>query len=186
MSRATVLASAFLLFWGPLPYHAPSPAQGQADDAQVIFNNMKYLEPLVGNWNAVMRFHGRDGSTREETATFRISWALDNTYLKQEITRPRQSILVFITYNPVRAKYDSTYFYSRWALRVTETGEYDDKSKEFRTTAFIPLEDGTRDENVRTITKLAKTGEIEYLHYSRYNNESTEVMDLDIKMTPMH
>ncbi len=186
MSRATVLASALLLFLEASAYCLPLSTQGQADDAQAIFKNMAYLKPLVGDWKAVMRFHSRDGRIREEIATFKISWALDNTYLKQEIARPQQSILVFITYNPVSAKYDSTYFYSRWALRVTETGEYDDKSKEFRTTAFIPLEDGTHDENVRTITKLGKPGEIEYLHYSRYNNESSEVMDLDIRMTPIH
>jgi hypothetical protein len=74
-------------------------------------------------------------------------------------------------------------FYSGWALRVTETGEYDDKSKEFRTVAFIPLEGGIHDENVRTITRFAETRHIQYLHYSRYNGESNEHNDLTIKLT---
>jgi uncharacterized protein DUF1579 len=154
---------------------------------------MEYLKPLIGNWHAVVRFHERGGSITEEEGSYRISPVLDGTYLEQEVEfhakdnpGKHHSFLIFITYNPVTREYDSTYLYSRWALRVTESGEYDEKAKEYRTTAFIPLEDGTRDENVRTITKLGTANRIEYIHYSRYSNESAERLNLDVVMTPAH
>lgn len=169
----------------------PLLAQGRADDADTIFRNMEYLKPLIGNWNASVRFHERDGSITEEEGSYRISSVLDGTYLEQEVefhakNNPgkHHSFLIFITYNPVTKRYDSTYLYSRWALRVTESGEYDEKTKEYRTTAFIPLEDGARDENVRTVTKLGTGNRIEYVHYSRYSNESAERLNLDVVMTP--
>jgi hypothetical protein len=164
--------------------------QDRSSDAQIILRNMVYLKPLIGTWNAVVRFHERDGSITEEEGTYRISSVLENTYLQQEVefrakNNPgrHHSFLIFITYNPVTKKYDSTYLYGGSALRVTETGEYDDKTKEYRTTAFIPREDGSHDENVRTITKLRNDNQIGYSHYSRYNNESAERLDLDILMT---
>jgi|SRR5580704_16934651 hypothetical protein len=167
-------------------------AQDRADDANTIFRNMEYLKPLIGNWNAVVRFHERDGSITEEEGSYRISSVLDGTYLEQEVEfhakdnpGKHHSFLIFITYNPVTRKYDSTYLYSRWALRVSEAGEYDERTKEYRTTAFIPLEDGTRDESVRTITKLGRGKRIEYEHYSRYSNESAERLNLDVVMTPV-
>jgi hypothetical protein len=184
--RLLLFALAALLFRAPLV------ADSRAGDTQSILRNMDYLKPLIGTWNAVVRFHDRDGSITEEAGTYRISSVLDGAYLQQEVEfrandnpSRHHSFLVFITYNPVTKKYDSTYLYSRSALRVTETGEYDEKTKEYRTTALVPLEDGTRDENVRTITKLGSDNKIEYLHYSRYNNERAERLDLDVSMTPM-
>jgi hypothetical protein len=171
----------------------PLLAQGRADDSDAIFRNMEYLKPLIGNWNAAVRFHERDGGIKEEEGSYRISSVLDGTYLEQKVEfhakdnpGKHHSFLIFITYNPVTKKYESTYFYSRWALRVREAGEYDERTKEYRTTAFIPLEDGTRDENVRTITKLGSSNRIEYEHYSRYSNERTERLNLDVVMTPAH
>jgi hypothetical protein len=182
--RLLLLALVALLCGGPLE------GQDRSSDAQIIFRNMVYLKPLIGTWNAVVRFHERDGSITEEEGTYRISSVLEGTYLQQEVEfRARNnpsrhhSFLIFITYNPATKKYDSTYLYSRWALKVTETGEYDDKAKEYRTTAFIPLEDGSHDENVRTITRLGTDNKIEYLHYSRYSNESAERLNLDVLMT---
>jgi len=191
MSTSAIRYRSLWLFLAAFLSAAPISAQGLADDAQAIFKNMENLKPLIGNWTAVVRFHDKDGSITEETGTYKISSALEGTYLEEQVEFHRKddltkhhSFLVFITYNPVTKKYDSTYLYSRWALRVTETGEFDEKTKEYRTTAFIPLEDGTRDENVRTITKLAKPNEIEYSHYSRYSNETSELLNLVVTMTP--
>jgi len=168
----------------------PIAAQGRADDAQAILSNMSYLKSLVGTWSAVAEFHQKDGSIAYDLGSYNISFVLEDTYLQWEVElhdkkdpSKHHSFLIFITYNPVTKKYDSTYFYSHWALRVTETGEYDDKSKEFRTTAFIPLEDGIHDENVRTITRLNDPNRIVYEHYSRYNNESAERMNVVITLT---
>jgi Protein of unknown function (DUF1579) len=165
-------------------------AQGRADDADAILSNMNYPKPLVGNWSAVAEFHEKDGGLGYDVGSYKISFVLEGTYLQWEVElhdkanpSKHHSFLIFITYNPVTKKYDSTYFYSRWALRVTETGEYDDKSKEFRTTVFIPLEDGVHDENVRTITRLNDRNKIVYEHYSRYSNESAERMNVVITLT---
>ena len=153
----------------------------------------KHGKPQTPDWQLDRRgsLPRQRRSITEETGTYKISSALEGTYLEEQVEFHRKddltkhhSFLVFITYNPVTKKYDSTYLYSRWALRVTETGEFDEKTKEYRTTAFIPLEDGTRDENVRTITKLAKPNEIEYSHYSRYSNETSELLNLVVTMTP--
>ena len=144
---------------------------------------MENLKPLIGTWNAVVRFHdkGRRAIT-EEAGTYKISSVLEGTYLEEQVEfhhkddpSKHHSFFVFVTYNPVSGKYDSTYIYSRWALRVTESGEYDQKSREYRTTAFIPLEDGKRDENVRTITKLGEND---------HNDESAEHLDLDVTLAP--
>lgn len=182
--RATpVLLIAFL-------WSLPAAPQRRADDAQAIFSNMSYLKPLVGAWRAVAEFHEKDGSLTYDLGSYKISIVLDGTYLQWEVElhdkddpSKHHSFLNFTTYNPVTNKYDSTYFYSHWALRVTEIGEYDDKSKEFRTTAYIPLEDGVHDENVRTITSLSDHNKIVYEHYSRYSNESAERMNVVIRLT---
>lgn len=165
-------------------------AQGRADDAKAILASMDNLRPLVGTWVAVAEFHQRDGTLGYDLGTYKVSYVLEGTYLQCEVElhdkvdpAKHHSFLIFITYNPVTAKYDSTYFYSRWALRVTETGEYDNKTKEYRTVAFIPLEDGAHDENVRTITELSDRNNIVYKHYSRYSNESSERMNVVIRLT---
>ena len=80
-------------------------------------------------------------------------------------------------------QYDSTYLYTRWAIRVTETGEYDAATRQFRTKAFIPKEDGVHDENVHTVTDLKDPNKIVYTHFSRYDNQSTERMDVEITLT---
>src|SRR5512141_213836 len=135
------------------------PAVGNdARDVRTISEHMSHLRPLIGTWAAIAEFRGRDGSRAYETGTYRISPVLDGTYLQWDVTLRRRddpskvhSFLIFVTFNPTTSRYDLTYLYSRWALRVTESGDYDPASKEFRTTAFIPKEDGVHDENVRTI-----------------------------------
>ena len=168
----------------------PLVAKAQADDAKAIAAHMDSVTPLIGTWNAVAEFHRRDGTTTEEVGTYKVSWVLERTYMQWEMTLSvrndpsrHHSMLLLVTYNPATKKYESTYFYSGWAMRVMETGEYDGKSREFRTVAFIPLEDGVHDENVRTITRFAETRHIQYLHYSRYNGESSERNDLTIFLT---
>lgn len=168
----------------------PVAAQGRANDVQAILSHMSDLKSLVGTWSAVAEFHEKDGSLAYDLGTYHISFVLEDTYLQSEVELHQKSdpskhhtFLVFITYNPVTKKYDSTYLYSHWALRVTETGDYDDKSKEYRTTAFIPAEDGVRNENVRTITRLNDRNKIVYEHYSRYNDERAERMDVVITLT---
>jgi uncharacterized protein DUF1579 len=168
----------------------PVAAHGRADDTQAIFSNMSQLKPLVGTWSAVAEFHEKDGTLSYDLGSYTIAYVLEGTYLQclvelhdKDDRSKHHSFLIFITYNPVTKKFDSTYFYSRWALRVTESGEFDDKSKEFRTTAFIPLEDGVHDENVRTISKLSDRNKVVYEHYSRYSNESAERMNVVITLT---
>jgi len=171
----------------------PIAAQGRANDAQAILSNMNHLKSLVGTWSAVAEFHSKDGNIAYDLGIYHISFVLENTYLQWEVElhdkndpSKHHSFLMFITYNPVTEKYDSTYFYSHSALRVTEAGEYDDNSKEYRTTTFIPLEDGVRDENVRTITRLNDGNKIVYEHYSRHSDERAERMDVMITLTQQH
>ena len=165
------------------------PLTGDEAEYAKIRTALRQLAPLVGSWDTVWSFYDKDGVTRE-VGTTRVSYVLDETYLELVVDRHNpanptrnKKMITFITYNPLTSKYDSTYFYSRWALRVTETGEYDDEDQEFRTRAFIPLEDGKRDENVRTITSFKDPNRLVHNHYSRYSDEQTERRDLEIVMT---
>jgi hypothetical protein len=162
-----------------------------ADEIQYpkIRAGMSKVAPLIGKWRAAANFYDSEGVT-EEVGTYSISSVLDDTYLQWEVElhnkenpKRRHSFIIFVTFNPMSNQYDSTYFYSRWALRVTETGEYDDAAKEFRTRAFIPLEDGVHDENVRTITSLKDPNKVVYKHYSRYSHEKAERLNLEITLT---
>lgn len=162
---------------------------GAVDNGQTIIDNMAKLGSMVGTWKGVATFHEKDGTTGYDLGDYNIHYVLEGTYLEQEVTlrdkddpTRHHSFLVFITYNPETKKYDSTYFYSRWAIRVSESGEFDEATKEFRTTAFIPREDGTRDENVHTVTKLGKAGELIYQHYSRYSDEQAERMNMEVSL----
>lgn len=163
-----------------------------ADDVEYarIREGMKKLAPLIGQWRAAVTFHDEDGITREE-GTYKVSSVLDDTYLELEVERHRpehperrQRMLTFITFNPKSNEYETTYFYSRWATRVTETGLFDDAAREFRTKAFIPLEDGVNDETVRTITTFKDPTRVVHRHYSRRSpKETCEHMDLEIVLT---
>ncbi|HEY6931267.1 MAG TPA: DUF1579 family protein [Thermoanaerobaculia bacterium] len=163
-----------------------------ADDAEYarIREGMKKLAPLMGQWRAAVTFHDEDGITREE-GTYEVSSVLDDTYLEIEVERHRpehpsrrQRMLTFITFNPKSNEYETTDFYSRWATRVTETGLFDDAAREFRTKAFIPLEDGVNDEAVRAITTFKDPNRIVHRHYSRRSpKETCEHMDLEIVLT---
>ncbi len=69
-------------------------------------------------------------------------------------------------------------------VKVTETGEYDEATRDFRTRGFIPLEDGVNDETVRSITSLKDPNKIIYTHYSmRSPAETCQRMDLEMVLT---
>jgi hypothetical protein len=166
-------------------------AMAETPAVQSIFDHMAKLQPLVGAWKADIDFHERDGSIVREAADYAIKPVLDGTYLEWNVTvhlvaDPRRvhSYMIMTTYNPDTGKYDQTYFYSRWAIRVTETGEFDDVAREFRTTAFIPREDGTHDESVHTVLRFEANRTIDYWHYSRYDNEKVEMMNLHAALSP--
>jgi hypothetical protein len=165
-------------------------ADDPAGDYAKIREAMKKLSPLVGKWRAVALFPQSDGSVTENDGTYDIGWVLEDTYLEYRVELHRKGdpsrhhgFIMYVTYNPRTQQYDSTYFYTRWAIRVTETGEYDAVTREFRTKAFIPLEDGVHDENVHTVTHLNDPNKIVYTHYSRYSNQATERMDVEITLT---
>ena len=159
---------------------------GSISDYARIRAGMNKLSPLLGKWRADAVF--ADG--HENVGTYDVHWALDDTYLEMEVDFHRKNdasqhhgFVIYLTYNPATRHYESTYFYTRWAMRVTESGEFDDVADEFRTTAFIPLEDGKRDEHVRTITELKNPNRIIYDHYSRYSDQAAERMDVRITLT---
>jgi hypothetical protein len=151
---------------------------------------MTKLAPLVGKWNAVVTFYEQDGVTHE-VGTYLVSGVLDNTYLQFQTERhiedhPERSskVIYYVTFNPRSNQYDATYFYNRSALRVTETGEFDDQTQEFRTTGYIPLEDGVNNETVRTVTSLRDLNRIVHRHYSmRSPKETRQRMDVAIVLT---
>jgi hypothetical protein len=170
---------------------APHGADAQVrEQAAVIRQKMLMLAPFVGTWSATTVFHRRDGSMPEygEVGTYEVGWTLDSTYLAWRITlhdkdasaqtAPRtRSMLIMMTYNPDSLRYESIYFYNGSSLRVFETGDYDGAGRALRTVAFIPLEDGMRDEHVRTITAIQSNGDVAYAHYSRYSDEAAERND---------
>jgi hypothetical protein len=140
---------------------------------QRIRQQMSKLAPLIGKWSVVATFHGMDGGVTEQVAMWSVSSVLDDTYLEFQTERhskntPERSAKVvwYITYNPRTNQYEITYFYNKSALRVTETGQYDDATREFRTRGYIPLEDGVNDETVRAIFSLKDQNKIVYTHYS--------------------
>jgi hypothetical protein len=144
---------------------------------------------MVGNWSTIWKFH-RDGEIIERVGTDSITVVLDRTYLEWKIERhPKdapersQTSLIFTTFDPRSNEYVMTHFYKGSSLRVTANGGYDEASHQLRAKAFIPLEDGVRDENVRTIIDLSDRNRIVYTHFSRFNNEASERMDLEIILT---
>lgn len=185
-TRSCLLLVLFALFCGQ---------SAHAVDAKVqaIFLNMAKLGSLVGKWKADIDFYDRDGKLIKETADYSVHPTLDGTYLEADVSvwrnddaSKRHGFKIMTTFNPDTGKYDQTYFYSRWAIRVTETGEFDDASQEYRTTAFIPLEDGKHDESVHTTTKFQPNGSVEYWHWSRYDNETTALMNFHAVLKKMH
>ena len=182
---ALTAALVVIMIASTLPAHADDPA----GDFARIHEGMSKLAPMVGKWRATALFHDGDKLT-ENDGTYDIGWALEDTYLECHVELHRKddpshhhSFVIYITYNPASQHYDSTYLYSRWARRVTETGEYDAAKQEFKTQAYIPLEDGVRNENVHTVTHLQDPNKIVYTHYSRYDNETAERMNVEITLT---
>jgi len=186
LERCCVIASLILiaLAWA-MPAHADDPA----GDFTKIREGMSKLAPMVGKWRAVALFHDGDKLT-ENDGTYDIEWVLENTYLECRVELHRKGdpshhhgFIMYVTYNPATQHYDSTYLYTRWARRVTETGEYDAAVREFRTKAFIPQEDGVHGENVHTVSDLRDPNKIVYTHYSRYDYQASEHMDVQITLT---
>ena len=178
-----------ILGWIVISLLTPAPAQNAAANYAKIREGMSKLAPLVGKWRAVALFHDGDQVT-ENDGTWEIAWVLDDTYLEYRVAMHRKGdpshhngFISYVTYNPRTQQYDVMYFYTRSALRVTETGVYDEKTKQFRTQAFIPLEDGTRDENERSINDLSNPNKIVHTHYSRYGNEAVERMQVQFTLT---
>jgi hypothetical protein len=150
---------------------------------------MSKLAPLAGKWRAVAMFHDGDKVT-ENDGTYDIGWTLEDTYLEFRVELHRKGdsphhhgFIMYVAHNPATHQYDSTYFYTRSAIRVTEIGEYEPSNRQFRTKAFIPLEDGVHDENVRTVTDLRDPNKIVYAHFSRYRHQATERMNVEITLT---
>jgi Protein of unknown function (DUF1579) len=165
-------------------------AQNPASDFTKIHEAMSKLAPFVGKWDAVAIFHNRDGTVVENDGIWEINWALEETYLEFHVAMHRKGdpthhngFVTFITYNPRTEQYDLTYFYTHSALRVSETGVWDEKTKHLLTKAFIPLEDGVRDENVRTIHDLSDPNKITHTHYNRYSNEAAERLQVVFTLT---
>jgi hypothetical protein len=162
-------------------------AQVRSDEIKA---NMVVLQPLIGTWRVAATFHARNGDIELDDGTFRIASVLDGSYLQVNATLYRHghpesahSFIQLITFNPGTKKYDVTYFYSRSALRVSEQGQFDATSRAFTTTAYILQEDGVRNENVRTAMQILNLHHLKYTHYSRYDNEAAETMDLEMVFT---
>jgi Protein of unknown function (DUF1579) len=165
-------------------------ARSQVNNAQAIHEHLTVLNRLVGDWHVLATFHDRDGGLSYDEGKYHIRSVLDGAYIEIESTlwskghpEKHHSFLEFITFDPTKAKFIFTYLYSRSSLQVTEEGEYDEAKQELRTSAFIPKEDGVRDENIHTVMRLADPHKIEYLHFSRYGNESAERMDVSFTLT---
>lgn len=89
---------------------------------------------------------------------------------------------MLITYNPDSSLYEVNYFYNGSNLKVFEKGAYFAGQGEFTTEAFIPFEDGARDERVRTVTRLDGY-KIHHTHYSQYSDEKVEWNDFTAELT---
>jgi hypothetical protein len=178
-----------VLVWMLVTPLALARADDPAGDYGKIREGMAKLAPLAGNWHAAALFHNGD-KVSEREGTYDVRWALEDTYLEFHVElhhkddpSKHNGFVIYVTYNPVTHQYDSTYFYTRWALRVTETGEFDSVAQEYRTKAFIPREGGVRDETVHTVTSLKDPNKIVYTHYSRYSDQAAERMNLEITLT---
>lgn len=150
---------------------------------------MRRLSPLEGAWRSVWRFYDKHGVT-ELPGTYTISFVLDGAYLEWRAEHRRKndphrnySWILMTTFNPDSNRYEQTYFFNTWPYRVTESGVFDSKRREFRTKAVIPREDGVHDEHVRSIVDLRDVNKIVYTHYSRYSYENRERLQLVVTLT---
>lgn len=151
---------------------------------------MSKLAPLTGTWDAIWRFYDKNGALTLARGVYTISFVLDGAYLEWKGEHERKgyvpktyAFIIFTTFNSDANRYEQIYFYNDWPQRVFETGAFDDRRQEFRTSAFIPREDGIHDEHVRTVLSLKGPSQMVYTHYSRYSNESRERTNLVITLT---
>jgi hypothetical protein len=168
-----------------------SRAAAQSDaDIQQIFAHMAKLKRMIGHWRATIDYHNRDGSVEKRGGDYDIRPVLEGTYLQSNVTiyrlndpAKRHGFITMTTYNPQTRKFDGTFFYTKWALRVTEAGTFDDGKQELAVDAFVPKEDGVHDETVHSLTRFNRNGTIEYWHWSRYDNEKTPLMNFHAILT---
>ena len=157
-----------------------------------IQQGMQKLLPMVGKWDVAVTFHEPDGRTIQETGRWTVTSILDDTYLEFQTERhlstdPRRHrlVLFFVTFNPKSNKYDITFFYNWSPLRVTETGNFDDATQQFRTRGYVPDEDGVNDETVAETFDLRDHKRIIYKHYSmRSPRESAQRLDEEMVVSP--
>src|SRR3954452_12492734 len=104
-----------------------SPARAQAaGDERKILDNMAKLKPMIGQWQAAIDYHNRDGSVELRGGDYDIRSVLEDTYLQVNANIHRlddpskhHGFITMTTYNPDTKKFDGTYFYTLWAIRVT-------------------------------------------------------------------
>jgi hypothetical protein len=186
IKRVTVLCFALLAYAAHL---APSRADDETE-RQKVREAMNKLAPLVGKWDAAVNFYDKDGLTQED-GTWSVSFVLDDRYLEIQSERHvkgdptrRQKVTYYVTFSTKTNRYHTTYFFNRWSEQVTEAGEYDAATREFRTRGYIPLEDGINDETVNSVTSLKDPNRIVHRHYTmRSPAETCQRMDLEIILT---
>lgn len=166
-------------------------AQDQ-DDYPSIREKMRLFSDLVGTWQGTISFQRPERLAKDENVVYKISWVLDSTYLRWDAVftdmkdpKRKNSHMMMMTFDPISNKYSVTYFYGRNSRIVREDGIYLEKTREFKTRGFIPLDDGVHDEYLRTITQLAESNRMKYYHYSRLDYQKDEHLDaiIDIKKT---
>jgi hypothetical protein len=135
-----------------LAFASPAWPQAAGDD-RMILGNMAKLKPMIGHWRAAIDYHNRDGSVELRGGDYDIHPVLQDTYLQLDADIYRlndhakhHGFMMMTTFNPDTKKFDGTYFYTLWAMRVTEAGVFDDAKQELAVDTFVPKEDGVHDE----------------------------------------
>jgi Protein of unknown function (DUF1579) len=174
---------------GTLAFASAAWPQAAGDDRKIL-DNMAKLKPMIGRWRAAIDYHNRDGSVELRGGDYDIRPVLRDTYLQLDADIYRlndrakhHGFIMMTTYNPDTKKFDGTYFYTLWAMRVTEAGVFDDARQELAVDTFVPKEDGVHDETVHAVWKFNRNGTIEYWHWSRYDNEKAPLMNLHALLT---
>src|SRR6185436_11775153 len=114
MKRITTL----IIFVLTLAQHANS-----QKSLQVLRQNISALAPLAGDWQVSAREIAPDGRATPLHGTYKISWALDSTYiriaasLEEDASHKKRGFECLITYNPDSSQYEFSYFYTRQAFR---------------------------------------------------------------------
>ena len=119
-----------------------------ATAAEPIAEHLAKLTPLIGSWNATATVYPRGGQPVSTAVDHTIESALGGTYLRWEAVSKGTalpSFVLMITYDSRAQAFRQTYFYAGTAFWLTETGQFDDATHEYRTTARIEGAAGGRD-----------------------------------------